>query len=94
MSIYRKIFVCCICVAFLGIGTGAIVLAGSTVKITGIVNDDGLLVEDNGQIYEIADDEVGAQAMEYSGEKIAVEGMVEEEEGSRIIVIKSFKLVQ
>ena len=94
MSIYRKIFIGLVCVAFLGAGTGAIVFAADAMKITGTVNDDGQLVEDSGQVYEIADDEVGSQVMEHSGEKIAIEGMVEEDEGTKVIFIKSFKLIQ
>jgi hypothetical protein len=94
MSVYRKVFIGLICVAFLGMGTGAMVIAGDAMKITGTVNDEGQLVEDSGQVYEINEDEVGAEAMEYSGEKIAVEGMVEEEGGINVIVIKSFKLIQ
>ena len=67
--------------------------AADMTNITGTVNEDGQLVEDSGQVYDIAEDEVGMQAMEHSGEKIAIEGTVQEEDGSRVIVIKSFKLL-
>ena len=93
MKVYRKAFIAILCAAFLGIGTGSVLLAADMTNITGTVNEDGQLVEDSGQVYDIAEDEVGMQAMEHSGEKIAIEGTVQEEDGSRVIVIKSFKLL-
>jgi hypothetical protein len=43
----------------LGIGTGSVLLAADMTNITGTVNEDGQLVEDSGQVYDIAEDEIG-----------------------------------
>lgn len=94
MKRYQNALVGILCIAFLGMGTFAPVIAADLTKITGTVNDDGQLVEDSGQVYNIADDDNGAQVMELSGEKIEVEAMVEEEDGSRVIVINAFKLLE
>lgn len=94
MKIYSKVLVGIICIAFLGAGGMSAAWAADAMKITGTVNDDGQLVDDAGQVYEIADEGAGADAMEYSGEKMSIEGMVEEEDGTKTIVIRSFKLVE
>ena len=91
MKIYSKAFIGILCIAFIGFGAISTAIAADEMKITGTVNDDGQLVDESGQVYEIAEDSVGAEAMEFSGEKISVTGMVEEADGTKTIVIKSFK---
>lgn len=89
MGVYRKALVGIFCVALLSTG----VAAGDMVTITGTVNNDGQLVDDAGQVYEIADNDLGWQVMDQSGEEIEVEGELEEDEsGIKVIVVKSFKL--
>lgn len=94
MDIFRKIMIGIVCIAFVGIGAGTVAVAGDAMKITGTVNDDGQLVDDSGQTYEISDSGAGPEALEYSGEKIEVEGMVQEAEGKKVIEINSFKPVE
>jgi hypothetical protein len=86
-----KAFTGIVCMVFLGLGVISLAVAADEVRISGTINDDGQLVDESGQVYEIADEGVGAEVMEYSGEKLSITGMVEEEEGTRFIVIKSYK---
>ena len=94
MKLLRKALISIICISILGVGAAAVGIAADSVKITGIVNDDGQLVDDSGQVYDISEDGVGPDVMEQSGEKITVDGMVMDEDGAKVIVIKSFKLVE
>ncbi len=93
MGIHHKTLIGIICVAILGFAT-VVAIAGDTVMITGTVNEDGQLVDDAGQVYQIADDDLGWEVMASVGEQVEVEAMVEEDEsGVKVIVIKSFKLL-
>ena len=94
MKVLRKAPTVIISVMFIFMVSAAVGIAADTMKITGIINDDGQLVDESGQAYDISDEGVGSDAMEYSGEKVTVDGMVMEEEGAKVIVIKSFKLAE
>ena len=94
MKYLRNALIIIISIAIIGVGVAAVGIAADTMKITGIINDDGQLVDDAGQVYDISEEGVGSDAMEYSGEKITVDGMVMDEEGAKVIVIKSFKLFE
>jgi type 1 fimbria pilin len=94
MGICRKIVISILCILLLSVGGSANIFADDTVTITGTVNDDGQLVDDAGQIYEFADTDLGWQVMDQVGEKVEVEGKIEEEESDvKVIVVKSFKLL-
>jgi hypothetical protein len=93
MKNHRNKVISIFCVLLLGL-SGAVAFAGSTVTITGTVNEDGQLVDETGQIYVIADDDLGWEVMDSVGEQVEVVGMVEEDEsGMKVIVVKAFKLV-
>ena len=68
-------------------------VAAEPVTIQGQVNEDSQLVDDNGEVYDIADTtEEGMQVMELVGEKIEVRGTLSEEEGSKEITVESFSI--
>lgn len=71
-----------------------IVLAGSEVSISGIISEDGQLVDNDGMAYDIAESEEGDQIMEMIGSKVIVKGTVMESEGTKIITISSFKVIE
>lgn len=79
-----------LCAALLVLPAGGAVGA-ETKTITGTINDDYQLVDDAGSVYEIADNEMGSQAIEYAGKKIEIEGVVEEEGGIKVITVTAFK---
>ena len=72
----------------------ATVMAGSEMSITGTVNEDGQLVDDSGMTYDIAENDEGNQIMEMVGQKVSVKGTVMEAEGTKIITVTSFKMLE
>jgi hypothetical protein len=71
-----------------------IAVAGSEVSISGIINEDGQLVDNGGMAYDIAENEEGDQLIEMIGQKVAVKGTVMESEGTKIITVTEFKLLE
>jgi hypothetical protein len=58
----------------------------------GEVNDQYQIVARDGTIYEIADTETGDQVLQFIGSVVEVTGQVQEDDGVKIIDVKSFKL--
>ncbi|MEJ2729814.1 MAG: hypothetical protein P8185_15135 [Deltaproteobacteria bacterium] len=89
----KKIFI-----GFLIIGLTAFIsgvaVAGSEVSISGVINEDGQLVDDGGMAYDIAENEEGDQLVEMIGQKVAVKGTVMETEGTKIITVTEFKVLE
>jgi hypothetical protein len=71
-----------------------IAAAGSPVSISGVINEDGQLVDDDGMAYDIAENEAGDELMEMIGQKVAVTGTVMEAEGTKIITVNEFKVLE
>ena len=71
-----------------------IAVAGSEVSISGVISEDGQLVDDDGMAYDIADNDEGNEVMEMVGHKVTVKGTVMEAEGTKIITISSFKIIE
>lgn len=68
-------------------------MAADPVTIQGQVNEDSQLVDDNGEVYDIADTtDEGMQVMELVGEKIEVRGTLTEDEGVKEITVESFNI--
>ena len=63
----------------------------TTVTIVGEVNDQYQIVTKDGTVYEIADTETGDEVLKLIGSVVEVTGQVEEEDGVKIIDVKSFK---
>ena len=71
-----------------------IAVAGSQISISGVINEDGQLVDEGGMAYDIAENEEGDELMEMIGQKVAVKGTVMEAEGTKIITVTEFKLLE
>jgi len=71
-----------------------IAIAGAEVSISGVINEDGQLVDDDGMAYDIAESEEGDQIMEMVGSKVTVKGTVMEAEGTKIITVTTFKIIE
>ena len=71
-----------------------IAVAGSEVDISGVINEDGQLVDNSGMTYDIADSEEGSELMEMTGQKVAVKGTVMEAEGTKIITVSFFEVIE
>ena len=88
-KIFLGILIICLSVFLSGIA-----IAGAEVSISGVINEDGQLVDDDGMAYDIAESEEGDQIMEMVGSKVTVKGTVMEAEGTKIITISSFKIIE
>ena len=88
----KKVFLGILIVALTVFFSG-IAVAGSEVSISGIINEDGQLIDDGGMTYDIADNEQGNEVMEMTGQKVTVKGTVMEAEGTKIITVSSFTVV-
>lgn len=69
-------------------------MAGQEVSITGTINDDMQLVADSGITYDIGDNEKGNEVMDLVGKKVSVKGTVMEAEGTKIITITAFDVIE
>ena len=69
-------------------------VAGSEVNVSGVINEDGQLVDNDGMTYDIADNEEGEEIMEMVGRKVTVKGTVMESEGTKIITVTEFNLLE
>lgn len=63
----------------------------TSVTIVGEVNDQYQIVAKDGTIYEIADTELGNEVLKHIGEVVEVTGDVEEEDGDKVLEVKSFE---
>ena len=89
----KKIFIGILIIGLTVLISG-IAVAGSEVSISGVINEDGQLVDDGGMAYDIAENEEGDQLVEMIGQKVAVKGTVMEDGGTKIITVTEFKLLE
>ena len=73
--------------------SAGLALAADTVTIQGQVNEENQLVDQDGNIYQIAETEEGMQVMDMVGEKVEVRGTVTEQEGAKEITVESFSIM-
>jgi len=66
----------------------------TTVTIVGEVNDQYQIVTKDGTIYEIADTELGDEVLKFVGEVVEVTGDVKEEDGVKVLDVKSFETME
>ena len=71
-----------------------IAVAGPEVSISGVINEDGQLVDEEGMFYDIAENDEGNEVMDMVGHKVSVKGTVMEAEGTKIITITSFEIFE
>lgn len=86
---FKGILIICLTVFLSGIA-----VAGSEVNISGVINEDGQLVDDAGMTYDIAENDEGNEVMEMVGQTVTLKGTVMEAEGTKIITITSFKIIE
>ena len=64
------------------------------VAITGTVNSNNQLVDQDGQIMEIADTEEGKELLTHAGQKVTVKGTVMENEGKTEISVSNYEIIK
>jgi len=78
-----------IIIAFLS-GTA---ISGETMTITGTVNDNYQIVADDNQVYDVVDNEKGAEVTDLVSKKVKVTGTIEEEDGKKVITVTSHEII-
>lgn len=68
-------------------------IAADPVTIQGQVNEDSQLVDEQGNIYDIAETDEGMQVKEMVGEKVEVRGTLMDNEGAKEITVESFSVI-
>ena len=70
-------------------------IAGQSVTIVGTVNDDGVLVDQKGELYILREDEKSGELAENAGQKVEVKATMEESsDGTKNIAIESYKVMK
>ena len=70
-------------------------IAGQSMTIVGTINEDGVLVDQDGALYLLGEDDKSAEVAENSGKKVEVKGTVEESsDGTKTIAIESYKVME
>jgi len=64
------------------------------VTLIGEVNHNYQIVTDLGDVYEIADTEMGNDLLDNIGKKVEVTGTVTEEDGEKIITVDTFVVLE
>ncbi len=89
----KKIFPGILIIGFIALLAG-MAAAADEVSITGTINGDSQLVDNSGTAYDIGDNEKGNEVMELVGKKVSVKGTVMEAEGTKIITITAFDVIE
>ena len=64
------------------------------VPLTGTINDTYQIVADNGTVYEVADTDMGNDLLNHVGKTVKVIGEVIEEDGVKVINVKSYNVLE
>jgi hypothetical protein len=64
------------------------------ITITGTINDTYQIVTDDGTVYEVADTDLGNDLLNHIGKTVEVVGKIFEEEGVKVINVKSYKILE
>ncbi len=84
----------CIFVVVLIAMVSTIAVATEDVSITGTVNEGYQIVDDNGAVYDVAESEKGDEVVELVGKKVQVIGTVVDDDGTKVITIVSYKVIE
>lgn len=71
----------------------AAAVAGGTKTLIATVTDDYLLVDDDGEIYIVAETEKGDELLENVGFRVKVTGNVQEGDNGPVIDVQSFEII-
>ena len=64
------------------------------VAVTGTINSDNQLVDQDGQILEIADTKEGKELLSHTGQMVSVKGTVMEKEGKSHISVSNYEIIK
>lgn len=89
----RSLLVALLSMALVGILIGASV-ASEKVTIQAQVTEDSQLLDEQGNVFDIADTEKGSELAENVGQKVEIEGTVMEDGGVKVITVESFRIIE
>lgn len=89
----KKIILGVLAIGFTALIAG-MAAAEEEISITGTINDESQLVDENGTVYDISDKEKGNEVTELIGKKVSVKGTAVQAEGIKMITITSFKVIE
>ena len=69
-------------------------ISANSVTIMGTINADGQIVTDNDQVYEIGENKKGDELFELIGKKVKVTGTVAVEDGTKVITVTSYEVIE
>jgi hypothetical protein len=69
-------------------------LASEPVVIQGQVTEDNQLMDDAGNVFDIADTEAGNEVIENVGQKVEIEGTLMEDNGVKVISVDAFRILE
>ena len=75
----------------LTIGFGA---AAEMVVVQGQVTEDSQIMDDAGNVFDIADTDKGNELVENIGQKVEIQGTVMEDGGVKVITVESFRIIE
>jgi len=64
------------------------------IMITGTINNSNQLVDKDGQIFGVADNEQGKELLSHVGMKVQVKGTVLESEGKKLITVTAYEILK
>ncbi len=82
-----------ICALLLVPMVSATALLAAEVTIKGTISEEGI-VADDGQVYAVAENDMGEELMELVDKKVQVTGTVEESEGKMMIEVTSYEVIE
>ena len=68
--------------------------ASEKVMIQAQVTEDSQLLDEQGNVFDIADTEKGSELAENVGQKVEIEGTVMEDGGVKVITVESFRIIE
>ena len=76
-------------------GASGYALAQKQITMIATVGEDSTIVDDSGQSYQVAENEMADEIAEQVGKKVEVKGVIEENaDGSKMITIESYKVIE
>jgi hypothetical protein len=67
---------------------------GATETITGKVNDDYQIVTDDGDVYELGENDKGDEVADLIGKRVQVTGAVTDDDGMMTIMVASYRILE
>jgi hypothetical protein len=64
------------------------------IMISGTINNSNELVDNDGQIFGVADNEQGKELLTHVGMKVQVKGTVMESEGKSLITVTAYEIIK